>query len=359
MTKKVFVPLLALMLFLQVATTLNAAGLQGKEIAKKAVKLVKKGDKAVKSQKLDKALKFYQDALALEPNYAVAHLQMATLYMMQKKGNEAFTHLNKAYENQKQDPAVSQQLSNILFRVASSFIQQRKVKEATTFYEKLVAIPNIETINKMNYAKARYQLGTNYTMLKEYKKSNDHFTKFLAIPDLGPQFAQYVTFAHYMIGVNYSSLEEFDKSNEYLNKYLELTKANEADPRRPDALYMVASNNYGKLQKETAGIDKEKLDEIAGKAKAHTEIAPLLQKVVDSSARDVIKEQAYMKMGNYYYMCRDIDQAISTYEALIEKFPNSRDLDSFKNFLTKLKDIKTKQEKAKQSKKSTKKKGRK
>jgi tetratricopeptide (TPR) repeat protein len=162
-----------------------------------------------------------------------------------------------------------------------------------------------------------------------------------------------------MVGVNYSSVADFDKSNEYLNKYLELTQANEADPRRPDAIYMIASNNYGKLEKETAGIDKEKLDEIAAKAKAHTDIVPNLQKVVDSTARDVIKEQAYMKMGNYYYMSREIDQAISTYEALIAKFPNSRDIASFKDFLGKLKDIKTKQEEAKkQSKKSSKKKRR-
>lgn len=356
MTKKLIVTLLTLMLFTLMVTTLDAASSADEKTRKKAVKLVSKGDKAKASQKMDKALEYYQKALAMEPNFAMAHLGIASLYMMQKKANEAFTHLFKAYANQGNDPQVGKELADILFRVGSSFVQQRKIKEANSFFEKLVAIPNIEALNKTNLAKTRYQLGTNYTFLKDYKKSNEQFLKFLSIPDLGLQFNQYVNFAHYMIGINYSSAREYVKSNEYLNKFLELIKEVPNDPRQPDATFIIGSNNYDLLEKNTAKIGKDKLDEIAKRAKANTNILPYFQKVVSGNARDVIKEQAYMKIGNYQYMCRELDQAITTYETLIQKFPNSADINSFKEFLKKLKDVRAKKEEAaKKGKKTSKK----
>lgn len=44
-------------------------------------------------------------------------------------------------------------------------------------------------------------------------------------------------------------------------------------------------------------------------------------------------ENAYVLLGNYYYLKKDIQNSIKYYKLLIEKFPGSADIEVYKVFL--------------------------
>jgi tetratricopeptide (TPR) repeat protein len=139
----------------------------------------------------------------------------------------------------------------------------------------------------------------------------------------------------YLLGVVNSQLKEFQISTEYLLKYLELTMANPSDPFAPIANFLIGSNNFELLEKEVAPIksdkeEKQKATKIAALAKKHENIHAYLEKAIQLKP-DL--EPAYMQLGNYYYYCQDLEKAIRTYQALIEKFPTSPDTESYKKFL--------------------------
>jgi hypothetical protein len=40
-----------------------------------------------------------------------------------------------------------------------------------------------------------------------------------------------------------------------------------------------------------------------------------------------------MILGNYYFLCQDYENAMQAYRTLIEKFPDSQDINTYKKFL--------------------------
>jgi tetratricopeptide (TPR) repeat protein len=96
------------------------------------------------------------------------------------------------------------------------------------------------------------------------------------------------------------------------------------------------------LDKEMAKLKAEK-DATDLKAKIKTlaaqyaNIPELLGKAVAAKPE---LEDAYLVLGNYYYLAGDLDQAIAAYKALMEKFPASAGLAEYKSFLQKLEEEK-------------------
>ena len=66
---------------------------------------------------------------------------------------------------------------------------------------------------------------------------------------------------------------------------------------------------------------------------ADTNIPELLGKAI--AARPEL-EDAYLVLGNYYYLSGDIDQAIVSYKSLLEKFAGSANKADYETFLKKL-----------------------
>ena len=140
-----------------------------------------------------------------------------------------------------------------------------------------------------------------------------------------------------MLGLNYSRLNQPEQANPYLEKFIAGPQNETTTPWLPLSYYMLANNNYLILDKQIARIKEDKtgdalakFDLIAVAAKANTGIQPNLVKTIELKP-DI--EDAFVKLGNYYFFCQDFDNALKTYNDLIAKFPTSPDLASYKSFM--------------------------
>jgi len=66
---------------------------------------------------------------------------------------------------------------------------------------------------------------------------------------------------------------------------------------------------------------------------ATAEIMPYLEKAI---ADKIPSEDPYVMLGNCYVYRKEVDKAIQTYQALIDAFPQSAQLQSYKTFLGEL-----------------------
>jgi tetratricopeptide (TPR) repeat protein len=368
-------------LFLFQFAIVNAADQPDQKTVKQINKLMKKAEKSVKKNEFDKALEQYNKALELSTEYAPLHFSMGRMFDKQKKFDDAISSLEKAVKLQPDFAPAIQMLTKSLMGMGRNMAQQRQPEKSNQYYLKMMKIPAIETAAKDQYIIAAFQAGINYTQLQELTKANECLAKVTAVPDaltlnkkayvnsiyqmglnhfnlkkykeadkcfkkilemedqLKPEFLRVLSMSIYLSGVNANQMGESKRSNDALLRYLELTKENPSDQFAPIANYMVGSNNFDLLEKEITPIkndekEKEKKTKIAEIAKKHTDIAPYLEKAIQANPK---LEPAYMTLGNYYYYCKELEKAITAYQALVEKFPGANDAATYKSFLESLK----------------------
>ena len=151
--------------------------------------------------------------------------------------------------------------------------------------------------------------------------------------------------ANYISGINNSTLNNYKKSNELLQKFIDLTATDQTNKYVTFAKYIKASNDFTILKPLVTEIRKstnrknikdnnKKIEELVGK---YGEIEKNLKEVIEKSPN---LEDAYVILGNYYYLKDDKTNCIELYKKLIEKFPTSRDIDIYKGFLKGLEKIK-------------------
>jgi len=368
--------LLIVVLFLSLLTMPIAAEQPDQKTVKEIEKLMKKGDEKAQKKEFDKAAEFYNQALALNAEYAPLYFGLARIDNLEKKYDDSILNLEKAVKiDPNYTPALDLLLKTLL-GIGKEKADQRLLEDSNKYYlkipnipgietsakdklnqanfhiginyslindpakandylPKVVEFPGLETTDKMMYVRALYQLSLNYFSLSKYNEANQYFSKLLQVADLKTQFLKIYSISLYLLGVVNNELQEFKTSNDYLAQYLELTRENPSDPWAPLATFLVGANNFSVLEKEIAPIkndpnDKEKTTKITALAKANTGILPYLTKAIELKP-DL--EPAYMQLGNYYYYCQDLDNSIQTYKTLIEKFPGSQDIESYKKFL--------------------------
>lgn len=345
------------------------------EVPKKAQKLVKKADEAFQKQKYDKALEAYNNAIQLAPEYADAYIGLGRLQLTQKNLPEAVKNLEKGVELDSENSEAKKLYADVLSQLGSQAFSQRQVNQSNSYFSKLIAIPGIDQLTPDIYQQSLFQLGTNYYMmrkneesnkyymkllnvsggvergdkklliqtkyqiganyaaLRKYKEAVESFTKLLEYPELQTDFYTLYLSALYMLGLNSNFTGDFQTTSQSLTKFLELAKdSSEHAQFLPLANLLLGSNQMTQLQKATEKIEKgkDKIKEIAELAKSKPEIETYLTKAIELNPG---LEPAYMHLGNYYYYCNDLEKSIETYNQLIEKFPNSPDLDQYKRFL--------------------------
>ena len=380
MTKKmslIFVPVLILMLFMfQTAiVAANADDQPDTKTLKKITKLMKKGDEKAKKNDFDKAFGFYNKVMELSTEYAPVYLAMARLYEKQKKFDTAVENLEKAVKIQPDFTDAIQMLTNILIDMGKQVAFQKQVEKSNQYYLKvleipgiknaakdqlieaifqlgfnyprlknpaksneylfkLMAFPGLETSDKEKFIKASYQIGVNYFNLKEFEKAEEYLSKLVKVDGLKTNFLQVYAISHYLAGLNARQLKKNKKSNEYFLEYLEVTQNNPSDQFRPAVNFMVGSNNYDLLQKKVEAIKSEKKEDmrkrVAKLAKETKNIQPYLSKAIELNPS---LEPSYLILGNYYFLCQDYENAMQLYKTLIEKFPDSQDIETYKRFL--------------------------
>ncbi len=376
MIKKISLILILIVMLLLVMTVMvNGADQPDKKTLKKITKLMKKGDKYAEKDQLDKAFETYNKVLELSTEYAPVYLAMAQVYEKQKKFDDAIKNLEKAIKIQPDStPAINmltkilitmggqlasrnqveksneyflkvleipgvkdsanEQLNQAIFQLGLNYSRLNNPAKSNEYLLKLLELPGLETIDKEKFVKASYQIGANYFTLKKFEKAVECLSKVIKIDGLKTGFLRVYTLSHFLAGLNTSQLQKYKESNEYFIEYLDVTQNNPSDPYRPTVNYLMGSNNYELLQKEIAVIKNDKKKDIrervAQLAKGEKNIQPYLSKAIELNPN---LEPAYLLLGNYYFLCQDYENAMQAYRTLIEKFPDSQDINTYKNFL--------------------------
>lgn len=390
MNKKINLLLIAVF-FLSLLVIPVSAEQPDQKTVKEIEKLMKKGDEKAQKKDFVKAGEYYTEAMALSAEYAPLYYGLARLNNLEKKYDDSISNLEKAVKIDPNYTPALELLLKTLLGIGQEKANQRLLEESNKYYLKIMAIPGIETsakdklnlanfhiginysllndpakaneylpkvlefpgleiADKTMYIRALYQVAINYFTLTKYNEANQYFTKLMQVPDLKSQFLKIYSISLYLLGVVNNELKEYQISTDYLLQYLDLVKENPSDPWAPLATFLVGANNFEILEKEVAPIkndpnEKEKTAKIAALAKGNTRIQPYLSKAIELKP-DL--EPAYMQLGNYCYYCQDLDNSIQTYRILIEKFPSSQDIESYKKFLEGV--LKQKEEMAKKNK---------
>ncbi len=333
MTKKIII-LLVVTFFLVQGIAFSA----GNEVPKKALKLEKKGDKALQKSEFDKAMEYYNEALKIYAENDQIHCKIASVFTAQKNDIEAVNHLEKALEINPENQMAGKALIQKYFILGNEQLRQNKTDKANEYYLKLLGVSGAENLGKEFYSKTIYQLGVNYFTIRKYKKSNEHLLKLVKMPGIETDSAKFFSIAHYLMGMNFVQLQDLKKSNEYLLKFLEMNKEDSSSQFVAIANFIIGSNNYELLEKEAKKIEKDasiknirdKKIKIAELAKETKDIEPYLKKAIDIKP-DL--EDACKYLGNYYMRCQSKEEALKIYKLLVEKFPNSPQISAYKKIV--------------------------
>ncbi|MBI3267201.1 MAG: tetratricopeptide repeat protein [Chlamydiae bacterium] len=151
---------------------------------------------------LDQAEKHYRVAIEIDPQFTEACINLTNLYITQKDYPGALQTLQKALEENPNDPHLDYLLATVLR-------ETKQYLEALTQYEKVLKLDPKNTL-------AQNYMGVIFYELKEYSKSESSFQKTIA---LDPNFAD----AYGNLAFLYDfSFHDKKKAIEYYEKFLNL-----------------------------------------------------------------------------------------------------------------------------------------
>jgi len=321
--------------------SLFTASISGKDaikIPKKVLKLEKKADKAKNKKDFDKAIELYKNAIEIFPDYSKVHYKLASIYAFNKKYPEAIKELKIAKKLDNSDINTIKALSDTMLKYGNNLLKSRKLKEANNVYIDMLGIDGFAKLFPKLQNKMIYRIGLNYFSLKDLKNSEKYLSRFLNIENAENDYPEIFPMANYISGINNSTLKNYELSNKLLKKYIALKSDDPANRYISFARYIIASNDFSVLKPMVTKIKKttnqknikENKKKIKVLAEKYIEIETNLKKVIEKAPQI---EDAYVILGNYYYLKNDTTNCIKIYKTLIEKFPSSKDIDIYKEFL--------------------------
>ena len=304
--------------------------------SKKALKLIKKAEKAIKAKDFPKAAEEYNKVIEMEPACAEGYFGLGRLHLVQNQLEEGEKNLVKTLELNPGHTEAAKLLSRLYFSQAQQLQQQRKTAEANLLFVKLTEIPGIETADRVSLGQSLYQLGVNYYTQKKFTESTAFLTRFQKLPMAQTEFAPMFPAANYIIGLNCSQMKDYKASEEYLKKYIDARQDVPNDQLLPLAHFIIGSNHFQIMETLAKEIKKDKESKDRRKkladlaAKYADKIVPQLEKAIELKS-DL--EPAYMTLGNFFYYANEMDKTVATYEKMVSLFPSSPDLGQYKKFL--------------------------
>lgn len=319
---------------------------------KEAAKKIEQAQKAVKKKDLDAALALMQDVAKLEPNFAPTYLLTGAIYMMKKDYTQALAQYEKALEIKPDYSEAIVDYASLLNSLGHEKSNQSKPQEAYGYYSRIIKIPNLVNLHKNVFIEACFNTGISAFQAQQFEPAVEAFKRLLAVPGVSTDAQQHYTLTQYMLGVNLSMTGMAEESSTYLKKYLDLVGGDTANPYAPVAAYLIAKNEYTLLEEEVGKARKDesitdKRGHVKGLAQAKSDIPKLIEKALAGNP-DI--EDAYVVLGNYYYLGGDLDKAIAAYKNLVQKFSTSPAAADYKGFLQKLEEEKKAPEGAQEQK---------
>ncbi len=370
MKKSVWVVMLSLLLV--------AAVLFGADVSKDAKKKVSKAEKALKEKDYEQAIALCQEAIQAEPGFAKAYAVAGQVLLAQGKMAEAADKLEKVVSLEPANAQAADSYAKTVYKLGMDWQQKQDAAKSNEYLLKFLAIPKVDSLYKKPFVTALYYSGNNYLQQRDFEKSSATFVKLIQVPGVATDMAEVYANALYMAGNTFGRLGKFEKSNQYLNQFLDFNKGKPADQWSAAANYLIGFNYYSKLNQQ---VDKIKAEPLSKESQEKiTKIQTEKDKVTKSNRRDkkeqlakldsditaVVNEEtaikkgkiaaaakeagavvtyfskaieqkpdledAYVQLGNYYYWLQSLDEAIKVYKTLIEKFPASANINTYKNF---------------------------
>jgi tetratricopeptide (TPR) repeat protein len=124
------------------------------------------GQEMLQNGRVDEAIVAFQQALAIEPNFAKAHNNLGDALLQKGQVDEAIDHLRQALATQPDNAEAHNNLGNALF-------QKGRVDEAALHYQRALAI-------RPGFAQANYNLGNYFLQKGSVDEAIVQFQKALA-----------------------------------------------------------------------------------------------------------------------------------------------------------------------------------
>ncbi len=336
MNKKNLVILIAIIFFINIFSGILAAEVV--KIPKKALKLEKKADKATKKKEYDNAMELYKKALEIYPDMETVHYKIASIHAFRKNYKGALQELKTTLKLNSANEKAKKALIDTTLKYGNALLKNRKMAEANDLFIDLQNVEGIKGIDAILLTELDYRIGFNFFQLRKTEESNKYLLKFLDSPYVQKFFRNFHPTANYLIGLNYSQLEDINNSNKYLMAYIDITKENPNNKYLTFAKYILGMNNFNVLKKKIDIIEKGRnRSNISKSNKKILDLANAEKGVEENLLFAIDKnpdlENAYVLLGNYYYLKKDLDNSIKYYKLLVEKFPGSADFEVYKVFL--------------------------
>jgi tetratricopeptide (TPR) repeat protein len=300
-----------------------------KKMSRKAEKMMAKALEAVNRQQLDQAIDLYRQIIAMEPENAVAHHDLGVLLYKNGQSAEAIVELEETLRLKGDFQNAMLELRQVLYEAGKEAGGKKEYERSNEYLLKLVGLPRPEAENRNMHAWAQYLIGCNYFYLKQYEKADEFFRKSLAVEGLEKDDLELFANATYYLGLLHSIQGRYQVSNEFFMKYQSLFAGSESKPKEFVYSNYFIGSNLSQLLKER--IEK---GDVSTMGEAAREMLPYLAAAVEM---EIPSEDAYVLLGNCYVYLNDTDNAVQTYQKLIELFPRSAQLENYRVYLEGLK----------------------
>jgi tetratricopeptide (TPR) repeat protein len=203
--------------------------------------------------KVDEAIAHYQQALQIKPDYAEAHNNLGGVLLQEGDVDEAIAHLQKALQ-------INPNNAEAHYNLGCALIRKNNADEAITEFQKALQI-------KPDYAEACYNLGI---VLLQKGRADEAITQFQKVLQTKPDYAD----ACYNFGIALSQKGRADEAITQFQKVLQI------NPDDTDALYNLGSVLFQKGDVDEAIAQFQKVLQIdRGYARVHNDLGgALLQK---------------------------------------------------------------------------------
>jgi len=275
----------------------------------------------------EESIKYYEKAIELDSNFAMAYLNLS---FVQASTKGFLEHLDKAVALVDH---VSEGERLQIMGWHALYIDAKPMKQREYFQKLVEAYPNDE--------RSHYLFGLSYNGQQEWKPAIEAFKKATKI---APGFSPPYNF----IGYAYMFLENYNEAEKAFKKYTELI-VNDPNPHDSYAELLMKMGKYDKSiehYKKALSLDPNFIFSYEGIAsnlnykKQHEEARKQLQKYYDKARNDSERGQACFAMAVSYVDEGNLDQALMELKnkyALDEKSNDaaamSRDLNGMGNIL--------------------------
>lgn len=334
----------ALLLVFAAAAVAAAPAVAEKKMSKKAAKLMTKAEKAIREKQPDQAMDLLKQIVPLEPENAKVRHYMGMLLDQKGQPDEAVASFEEALRLQPDYLNAQLALRQTLFEAGKAANGRQEFEKSNGYLLKLKNLPYAYTgkENDVMLTMTRFFLGFNFFNLKQYPQAQEYFKLCQAAEGLETDNPDLYANATYFLGMIDFIEKRYMDSTDSFKKYLKLYAASEKKPQfHSYASFFVGNNLFLILEGKMAK------GEVAGMEAAVAEIIPYFEQAI---AEKFPNEDAHVMLGNCHVYRKDYATAVKTYQQLIEAFPQSAQLASYKSFLAKLQEMQQQEQKEKEQK---------